>query len=102
MPRFFVALVAVGIVVGCRSGDRQSATSAAACATAADSTRAARVALDTAARLTGQARVVHEFRCEVGGYSILTLPTVVRATDGDLTVRVSRTFVVTGFGPDSA
>ena len=67
-----------------------------------DSARAVCVALNAADRQRGQPTRVLEFRREPGGYSILTLPAKPLGTDGDLTVHVSHTFKVTGFGPDSA
>ncbi len=110
MTRFnIVALISslvigLGALTGCETDARPPRdTVAVRCDLAAtDSARAVCVALDTATKRAGGPRRLHEFRRDTGGYSILTLPERSMATDGDLTVRLSRDFRVLGFGPDSA
>jgi hypothetical protein len=94
--------IAVAVASASCAGGRDSAQAPACEHKATDSARAACVAVDAASRRAGRAQRVHEFRTVPAGYSILTVPVEVRRTDGDLTVHVSRTFEVTGFGPDSA
>jgi hypothetical protein len=94
----------IAVVVACAScaGGGDAAQAPACEQEGTDSARAACVAVEAASRRVGRAQRVQEFRREQAGYSILTVPVEIRGTDGDLTVHVSRTFEVTGFGPDSA
>ena len=93
---------ALAVALAACDRPRQTATASDCGSPSSDSARAACIALDTTSRLTHQVRKVHEFRRDSVGYSILTLPVQPRGTDGDLTVHVSKTFKVTGFGSDSA
>jgi hypothetical protein len=104
MLRYMGPLTIVALIgsVSCQRSDTPHALQSAGCASPNDSARAAQLALDTASKRASAAYFVREFRCEPGGYSILTLPVRALRTDGDLTVHVSANFRVTGFGPDSA
>ena len=96
--------ICVGALIACQAEARPpSDTAAVRCELAAtDSARAVCVAIEAASKRAGRAQRLHEFRRDSGGFSILTPPEMSRGTDGDLTVRLSRDFVVLGFGPDSA
>ena len=89
------ATAVCGRTEGAATSDRDCLVSSS------DSARAVCTALDTAERLTDVERRVAEFRFDSAGFSILTLPVQPKATDGDLTVRLSKDFKVVGFGPDS-
>ncbi len=93
------AVLFLSVGMGCQRED--GAMAGVACVPGSDSARAAQVALDTAGKLMHDAYVVTEFRCERGGYSILTVPATTRRMDRSLTVQVSEQLRVIGFGPDS-